>query len=208
MNITSRDRHDWLEKATLVLRHLFDTKGYTVPEKVRVAWGWPSNRKGGRIGECWYPAASADGHAEIFLSPEIGIPARASEARKLSATITILATLAHELVHATQGPKASHGPLFKRCAVAIGLTGKMTATVAGPDFKEWATQMIEEELGPFPAGGLTPGSGSAERKKQSTRLLKVFCPECGYTARVTNKWICDAGTPLCPSNGDPMEVAA
>lgn len=200
---------EWLENATLKLRGLFADKGYTVPEKVRVAWGWPSNRKGGRIGECWFPPSSADGHSEIFLSPAIGIPARASESRRLAATITILATLAHELVHATQGAEAKHGPVFKRCATAIGLTGQMTATTAGPDFTIWATRMIEAEgLNLFPAGGLTPGSGTAERKKQSTRLIKVCCPECGYTARVTNKWICDAGTPLCPSNGDPMEVAA
>lgn len=205
---TSRDRHEWLESATAALRGLFDSKGYTVPDKVRVAWGWPSNRKGGRIGECWYPPASADGHAEIFLSPEIGIPARASAARKLSATITILATLAHELVHATQGSEAAHGPVFKRCAVAIGLAGKMAATVAGPDFTEWATRMVEGGLGLFPAGGLTPGIGTAERKKQSTRLLKCACPACGYTARVTNKWICDAGTPICPADQEPMEVAA
>lgn len=198
---------EWLETATVALRRLFADKGYTVPDKVRVAWGWPSDRKDGRIGECWYPPASADGHAEIFLSPEIGLPAKATEARKLSATITILATLAHELVHATQGAEAKHGPVFKRCAVAIGLTGKMTATVAGDAFKEWAARAIEE-IGIFPAGGMTPGMGRAERKKQSTRLIKVCCPECGYTARVTNKWICDAGTPLCPTNGDPMEVAA
>jgi hypothetical protein len=198
---------EWLETATVALRRLFADKGYKVPDKVRVSMGWPSTRKGGRIGECWYPPASADGHAEIFISPEIGVPARASEARKLAASISILATLAHELVHATQGAKASHGPLFKRCAVAIGLTGKMTATEAGAAFKEWAAPLIEE-IGVFPAGGLTAGTGTAERKKQSTRLLKVCCPECGYTARVTNKWICDAGTPLCPSSGDPMEIAA
>jgi hypothetical protein len=207
MNGTSRDRLEWLETATTALRRLFTDKGYQVPAKVRVSMGWPSTRKGGRIGECWYPPASADGHAEIFLSPEIGVPARANEARKIKATITILATLAHELVHATQGAEASHGMLFKRCAVSIGLTGKMTATVAGDAFKEWALPLIEE-IGVFPAGGLTAGTGTAERKKQSTRLLKVGCACCGYTARVTNKWICDAGAPVCPTDGVPMEVAA
>jgi len=207
MNGTSRDRAEWLERANVALRRLFADKGYKVPEKVRISLGWPSTRKGGRIGECWFPPSSADGHAEIFISPEIGVPARANEQRKIKATILILATLAHELVHATQGAEAQHGPVFKRCAVAIGLTGKMTATSPSAAFNEWAMPLIEE-IGIFPAGGLTAGTGTAERKKQSTRLLKVGCTCCGYTARVTNKWICDAGTPVCPTDGVPMEVAA
>lgn len=35
-------------------------------------------------------------------------------------------------------------------------------------------------------------------KKQTTRMLKVQCPACGYLARVTRKWLEEAGTPTCP----------
>lgn len=31
----------------------------------------------------------------------------------------------------------------------------------------------------------------------STRLIKVYCPECGYTMRVTRKWL-EAAVPRCP----------
>jgi hypothetical protein len=43
---------------------------------------------------------------------------------------------------------------------------------------------------------------------QATRLLKVFCAACGYTARVTQRWLTKAGTPLCPCGHGAMDVAA
>ena len=43
--------------------------------------------------------------------------------------------------------------------------------------------------------------------KQSTRLIKCECAECGYTMRTTTKWIETLGAPLCPCNEQQMEVA-
>ena len=37
-------------------------------------------------------------------------------------------------------------------------------------------------------------------KKQSARMLKAECPECGYTIRLTKKWA-DVGLPSCPTEG-------
>jgi hypothetical protein len=42
---------------------------------------------------------------------------------------------------------------------------------------------------------------------QSTRLLKVYCETCGYTARITKRWIDKAGTPDCPAGHGNMVVA-
>lgn len=50
---------------------------------------------------------------------------------------------------------------------------------------------------------------SAERiggkKKQSTRMIKASCPECGYTVRVTRKWLDTAGAPICPACEEQMK---
>ncbi len=43
---------------------------------------------------------------------------------------------------------------------------------------------------------------------QASRLLKVFCETCNYTARITQRWITKAGTPECPSGHGHMVVAA
>lgn len=36
---------------------------------------------------------------------------------------------------------------------------------------------------------------------QKNRQLKLECPECGYTARATAKWIA-VGMPTCPCGGE------
>jgi hypothetical protein len=179
-------RQQWLEKATDALRQLFARKGFEVPANVRVSIGWPkgSHGKGRAIGQCWGYEGSSDKHNEIFISPEI---ADVSE--------YVIATLAHELVHATVGIKAGHKAPFKRVALAIGLEGAMTATAAGEELTQWSLGVIAR-IGKIPAGSLSP----AQRKKQSTRLLKAECADCGYCVRITRKWVEQAGTPICPTD--------
>lgn len=43
-----------------------------------------------------------------------------------------------------------------------------------------------------------------KRKKKGTYLLKCECQSCGYIARVTAKWIDQAGEPICPQDQEPM----
>ncbi len=133
-------REQWLSEATTELRTLFKQHGVDLPLEVRSSCGFPSksalSNKNRRIGECWSARASADKHAEIFISPTI------------SDSMRVLDILAHELVHACH-PNDGHGKLFKRTALAIGLEGKMTATVAGEKFKLWATPVLEK-LGIYP----------------------------------------------------------
>lgn len=192
MIVSSLARQQWLEDAAAALRQWFADKGYMVPDNVRVSVGWPrgSHGRARAIGQCWPVAASSDKHSEIFISPEI--------TSKLNG-VRIIGVLAHELVHATVGTEAGHKAPFKRCAEAIGLTGKMTATDEGPEFVTWA-QTVVARIGECPAGSLNTNA----RKKQSTRLLKCECDQCGYVARVTRKWVDEVGAPICPADQEPM----
>lgn len=178
---TSIERQQWLEAGRTFCVGLLASVDCNVPESVRVTIGWPSTGgRGKRIGECWDAVASTDGHFEVFISP------------RLTDSVTILATLLHELIHAAVGSK--HGKAFKRPAVAAGLEGKMTATVPGEALKATFQQWIKAN-GPYPAGGLN----LTERKKQSTRMLKCACDECGYTVRTAAKWLAEYGPPQCPN---------
>lgn len=190
-------RQEWLECATEALRRRFTDNGYSVPVEVRVSIGWPKGSHGAQraIGQCWPLDASSDKHNEIFISPEITTAAQ---------SIRILGVLTHELVHAAVGNKAGHKKPFKQCATAVGLTGKMTSTTEGEEFCAWAGKLIDK-IGQFPAGSLDQGVG---RKKQTTRLLKCECGLCGYVARVTRKWVEDAGAPICPTDQEPLSCAA
>ena len=170
-------RQQWLEAAVEVLRARFTDAGY-----VRVSIGWPKRAAScGAIGECWATEASSDRHAELFISPELTDGAR------------IAHVLAHELVHATVGPEAGHGKTFKQCALKIGLVGPMRSTTAGAEFTAW-TEALFKRIGPYPAGFLT------DTPKQGTRMLKCECSSCGYTVRITRKWLMLAGPPICPSD--------
>lgn len=181
-------REQWLITATNALRPHFAAADYTIPDNVRVTCGWPSKsalaRKNQRIGECWSDKASAGKVFEIFITPSLADPA------------AVLPVLVHELVHATVGLEAKHGKVFKRCAEAVGLEGKMRSTHAGAELvRQLAT--LAQGIGRYPhheLRGMTTGE-----KKQGTRLVKAECACCGYTVRVTRKWLDQAGAPLCPN---------
>lgn len=182
-------REEWLHnavgKASILLRDLAEVE---VPE-VRVSAGWPS--KGGTslkkrvIGQCWKAEASEDGVAQIFISP------------MLDDGLIVLATLVHELIHAVH-PTAKHQGDFIKTAKAVGLTPKWTATSAGEELTA-ALTAIGDELGPYPHSKITP---IVQEKVQTTRMLKVVCPNCEYVVRTTQKWL-DKGNPSCP-DGDEM----
>lgn len=179
-------REQWLNAFALKAKPYFAAAGAPLPDKVRIGVGFTSGGLRGRsIGECWSQEASDDGHFEIFLRPTTQSASRIAD------------ILTHELVHAAVGLKAKHGKQFKKVAEALGLTGKMTATVASAKWYEWALPILDA-LGPMPYAALAGGESSA-KPKQKTNLLKVECDECGWLARVTLKHIEPHDTLICPT---------
>lgn len=189
-----QNREAWLTDAIDNLTGMFKREGIDVPP-VRVSVGWPGGRgkKSSTIGQCWGSAASADAIPQVFISPVL------HEARGPQG---VLATLAHEMIHAIDDCNSGHRGAFARMAKRIGLEGPMTATHAGEALSA-ELDLIAEALGEYPHAALTPGVAAV--KKQKTRMLKVTCLDSGYTVRTTRKWIDEVGTPLCPCHENPME---
>lgn len=189
---TFANRESWLEAAVVEIERWFDRHGYKVPP-LRVSCGWPSKsalaKSKRRIGECWPPDASAEGKPNIFISPFLS---------DVAGPQGVLSVLVHEIVHATVGNDKGHGAEFGKCARAVGLTGKMTSTVSGEELlaeqARWA-----ELLGQYPHATLD--HTKSPRKKQTTRMVKCECPECGFVVRTTRKWLDDVGAPHCPKHG-------
>lgn len=174
-------REEWLNFVMTELRPVFVKIGTPIPAKVRLAVGFTSNGyRGKAIGECWDSKASGDKNFEIFVKPDQDEPVR------------VAGILAHELVHAAVGIDHGHKAPFKRVALLLGLEGKMTATKEGDEFKAMIAPILKK-AGPLPHKSL---QAYRTKKKQSTRLLKAFCAECGYTVRVTAKWL-EIGSPIC-----------
>ena len=193
--MATSSREDWLQQAAAQLRGVFEQEGYEVPA-VRAGVGFPSTgRKSSRIGECWGSSASADGVCEVTIAITRADP------------VDVLGILAHELCHAAVGVQAQHGPVFKRCALAIGLEGKMRATTVGAALGARLARLAED-LGPYPHAQLNPAMSL--RKVQRTRMIKAQCRECEYTVRLSQKWI-EVAVPTCPNpeceqQSESMEV--
>ena len=186
------NRETWLHLMTdKYIRPMFASKGYTIPQNVRMSCSLASggihtkaHQKRFTLGECYSPSMSSDDSIQIMIVPNLADSAR------------VLDVLVHELVHATVGNKEGHNHVFKACANAVGLEGKMTSTHAG----EWLKALINEWIS---AEGEYPHSTLSTRyKKQTTRLHKCDCYACGYTMRISSKWL-KLATPRCPlGHGD------
>lgn len=177
-------REEWLLSISklFVLPRIKKAGGKT-DYKYRVSVGFPKGRRGTRaktIGQCWDPTVSADGTAEIFISPELDAYAA-------------VATLVHEHVHASVGLKAGHKGEFRKLGIAIGLTGKMASSTESEELAADIKRIIIK-VGDYPHAILTPSSTTAV---QTTRMLKCSCEACGYTVRTSAKWLA-VSVPVCP----------
>jgi hypothetical protein len=197
--MSNTQREAWLVAVSgLLLPSFQKVAGITDYPKFRVSCGFPSTgKRGKRIGECWAPVNSKDAFHEVFIHPGQDDP------------LEVAAILAHEIAHVVAGIPAKHGPEFKKLIKPLGLEGRACATVPGDGFKTLIAPILQQ-VGAYPHGALTTGI-STKGPTQTTRMIKVHCPGCGYTLRTTMKWIL-TGVPVCPSedcdnHGAPMEVA-
>ncbi len=187
----SQNREAWLKSAIVILSPKFSSIGSVVPA-VKVSVGFPGGGSAKtRIGEHWSPEASDDKQGSIFISPV------------LSDSIEVLGVLVHEMVHAAVGNKAGHGKLFKRCALKVGLEGKMRSTTIGDGLKVRLAEIVTE-LGAYPHSKLNLNMG---KKKQTTRLIKQICRSCEYIVRSSKSCIDAHGCVICPVCHETMELS-
>ncbi len=195
MTAKFQTREEWLVAAVTALKPLFSALTAETIPAVRVSVGWPggNGRKNSVIGQCWSTTVATDKVSQIFISPV------------MVDAVEVLAVMAHELIHAIDDCVSGHKGRFAKIAKALGLEGKMTATVAGDALKV-ELQAIAEELGEYPHAAISSGAQGADGpKKQTTRMMKVECAQgSGYKARMTRQWLEEFGAPICPCHEERM----
>jgi len=187
------NREQWLGNAVEELRPVFDIVGHPLPENIRVTCGFPSRHARSlnrAIGEHWSNRASSDSTHEILISPVV------------DDAFEVFGILVHELAHsATDGD--GHKGRFPKLVKDLWLDGKPTSTVVGERFRENFAELVES-LGEYPHRHLNV---KADRKTQSTRMLKAVCNTCveydgsggiksQYVIRLSDKWA-KVGLPTC-----------
>jgi hypothetical protein len=191
----AKTREQWLQDAAKMARkELFEPNGYTTPP-IQISVGFPLGTKKGvaknkTIGQCFPDSWAADKMHHIFLTPELDEP------------IKTLGVLIHEMVHATVGNKEGHNKVFKKCALLVGLEGKMTATSESTGLVR-TLDLWMKKLGPFPHGKIN----LVGKPKQKSRQILVYChSNCtDLKVRLAQKWIDEDMTPLCPVCQNSME---
>lgn len=206
-------REAWMIAAVEALTPWYVAIGHEVPP-VRVSIGWPGGRSDATVlGSCWAKESVKDGKAMIFVSPVQDDP------------VEVLETIAHELIHAINHAWG-HGAEFKKVAKALGIENGgvcKTNRAESPDLYA-RLDTVAATLGTFPhsaigtrtsAGTITgtfvdPKTGKRINPRngkpvQGTRMLKVVCPEDGYTVRTTSRWLA-VGNPSCPEGHEMVVV--
>ena len=133
---------------------------------------------------------------QILIHPSLEDPVR------------VVGVLIHELIHAQLPTDAGHGKEFREIALKVGLCGKMTATQETPELQEKIKGWVKI-VGDYPHSSFD--HPAKERKKQTTRMVKVACYsegyECGngnYKVRMSRSLIQKFGCPICPNCGNQM----
>lgn len=175
-------REAWLDGIVEAMRAEFAHRGYPLPAKIQTTMGFPSTGwRGKRRGECWNSTAHAKGWVQIFIHPcETDV-------------VEIVNILTHELCHAADEQRAKdagkpykggYGRHFKAIGIAMDLEGKPKYMAGGAAWLAWAQPLIDA-AGPMPYDALA--RHVKKEAKQTTRMLKCECPECGAIWRTSRK---------------------
>lgn len=191
-------REQWLQAGVKELTKLFKKHGHKVPE-VRVSVGWPGGRgsKAGVVGQCFASSMADDGVAQIFVSPAV------------SESINVIATLAHELVHAIDDCASGHKTNFVKIAKSVGFTSKYTSSENRLPSLDAELDKVLTRLGEFPHAAIREGERPVVQKTYMAKISpSADCHSCDpeYKLRMTMKWVEEAGLPLCPHGIEMVEA--
>lgn len=110
--------------------------------------------------------------------------------------------MAHELLHAAVGVQHKHKGLFLVGMKHLDLVGKPTSAVPGEKLTK-ELEAITNAVGPYPHKALNP---IGRLVKKAEGAIKLLCPDCECTFRISKCWIEQSGYPVCGC-GTEMEEA-
>ena len=186
-------REGWLTEAMKQLnKEVFKPLGYDLPKSMQVSVGFPF-RSSKAIGQCFGNQCSADGTNQMFICPTQHEP------------VSVLATLAHEMIHASDNCESGHRGHFRKVAKEIGLAGKMTATYAeeGSELHETLLK-IASRLGDYPHAAMSKSSLGG-KSKQSKWIRMKSVNEDTYTLVISANHLDNFGYPIDPWGDEMVE---
>lgn len=188
MTTKFKTRETWLEAAIKKLNATyFRANGYELPEKLQVSCGFAKGSHKA-IGQCWSPTMSANETTQMFICPSI------------DDAVETVATLLHEMIHASVGTKAGHRGPFRKLALEFGLSGPMKSTFAevGSNLHNELTSIVES-LGVYPHAKLRKDPNAKKNPYIWLRFMSES--EQSYTVTISAKNVKEHGIPADPWGG-------
>lgn len=187
MNTVHATREQWLgESVKLIKEQLFDVHEYWLPPIIRISVGLCGGKA---IGIYMNPEQAEDGSSHIFIDPRLKDP------------VQILATVVHELVHASVGIECKHKGMFVKVIRALGLEGKPTATHAAEGTELFATLTgMALTLGEYPHSALNRKPKPAKRHAW---ISFISSSDEDFIVRANKNTVKEKGPPR-DFNGAPM----
>lgn len=99
------------------------------------------------------------------------------------------------------GPNVLAVLLAQLAVAADGRTHAQVLAAVGSNPDDYAGLLAD--LGDYPHAALALPTKAV----QATRMLKACCPQCGYTVRLTQKWV-SKGLPICGTCGEGFKLEA
>jgi len=169
-------------------------------ENIKLVYGHNDGKRGFTCHDSWEISETAHAVVQVCLNAEESL-------------LQLAGTTLHELGHVIAGRQAGHGQDWKDACKELGL---LHAKAVGTNYHE-ADMFSPKVLAAIKAipkptdgkprtsfevkgmcgQGLGTHGGKSRGKGSGSRLKKLECPRCGYTARTTKKWI-EVGLPTCP----------
>lgn len=179
------NREIWLNLMTNKLELHFKNAGYDLTEirnSIKISTSVLPSKVNGR----YYPSTNNNENIhEIFIS------------REVACSIDVTGILIHELIHAYQfhiEGETNHGKNFRKIAIAVGLTGQMTATIPSAELIKSIKKMVKSIKYDYPQPDV-----KIQPKKQTTRNKKVECSNCGFGFRMSKSMISKINHNYCIS---------
>jgi hypothetical protein len=177
------NREEWMCSFAEWMRPYFERAGLTIPDKMRFGIGRLLGNSHA-IGRCHPHKWSRDGTAEITID------------LSQDDSVSVGATIVHEMIHAHLRCKGGHGAEFRRAMGHVGLVGNPTAT----EPSVWLVDIVHAfvaEHGIFPHATMAKNQPRRRRKADAHGYNKIACPTCRWFVRMTRAKLRIAKPPCC-----------
>ena len=195
-----KTREQWLEQAVRAMdKAILRPAGYAMPELWKITCGFARSSGHKAIGQCWPPERASDKKTtHLMVCPTLGEDA-----------VRVLDIVLHEMGHAAVGCEHQHKKPFRDFVKAVGLDGKVTATIATAGGElHGKLSKIAERLGAYPHPAIKPGPKKSKAGGGWIRLMSPDNEE--YKVVVSPKAVEEYGLPHDPWGNEmvPANAAA